>query len=234
MAAVKRGKAPRTAARTAPPGTTPRADMPFDVQRLAAPVDLAARVIYVPVRHHSPACAWHVGRLIREQRPDAVLIEGPRDATPLIPLLAHPETRLPVAVYATYVRRAGDGLPDRHAAYYPLCEYSPELEATRAGLEVGACVRFVDLTFPEKVEAQLVARAAQSDADTHGVTPVFRHSRQRSQSLQDESWLAHSRLLQAACVRTGARDPDDLWDHLYEVDYRHIETADFIRNVLGY
>ena len=41
----------------------------------------------MPVRHHSPACAWHVDRLIRDLQPDAVLIEGPRDATRLIPLL---------------------------------------------------------------------------------------------------------------------------------------------------
>ena len=27
--------------------------------------DPGARVVYVPVRHHSPACAWHVDRLIR-------------------------------------------------------------------------------------------------------------------------------------------------------------------------
>src|SRR5437899_1189590 len=86
-------------------------------------VDLSARVICFPVRHHSPACAWHVDRLIREIRPDAVLVEGPRDATPLIPLLLHEQTRMPVAVYTTYVRRpAPDAPPERHAAYYPICD----------------------------------------------------------------------------------------------------------------
>ena len=39
--------------------------------QLVAPVDVAARIVYFPVRHHSPACAWHVGRLIRELRPRA-------------------------------------------------------------------------------------------------------------------------------------------------------------------
>ena len=70
--------------------------------------DPDSRVVYVPVRHHSPACAWHVDRLVRAIRPDAVLIEGPRDATHLIPLLTHEETRLPVAIYTTYVQRRTD------------------------------------------------------------------------------------------------------------------------------
>lgn len=190
---------------------------------LESAVDLAQRVIYFPVRHHSPACAWHVRKLIREVRPAAVLIEGPRDATPLIPLLVHPETRMPVAIYATYVRRHEGAPPDRNAAYYPLCEFSPELVALKTAIEIGARVAFIDLTFPEKVEAHVLDRADGAPLPRRGL-----------QSMQDEGWFTHSRLLRAACVRTGSRDPDDLWDHLFEVDYRERPTTDFVRNVLGY
>ena len=67
------------------------ADAPMtapDVQPLLQRLcDRAAPVVFFPVRHHSPACARQVDRLIRAIRPDAVLIEGPRDATHLIPLL---------------------------------------------------------------------------------------------------------------------------------------------------
>jgi hypothetical protein len=193
-----------------------------EVAAVASTVDLSARIVYFPVRHHSPACAWHVARLIRELRPASVLIEGPRDATPLLPLLTHEETRMPVAFYATYVRKRSEGLPERHAAYYPLCEFSPEMAAIRAGSEVGAKVQFIDLTFPEKVEAHTFDREEAPEL------------RKQSQSMQDEAWFSHSRLLRAACVRTGSRDPDDLWDHLYEVNYRGIDTAEFIRGVLAY
>jgi hypothetical protein len=193
-----------------------------EVAALTAPVDLSQRVVYFPVRHHSPACAWHVAKLVRELRPAAVLIEGPRNATPLLPLLLHDETRMPVAIYATYVRRRDDAPPERAAAYYPLCQFSPELAAIKAGREVGARVRFIDLTFPEKMEAEL--------RDGGNGAP----QRTRPQSLQDEAWFSHSRLLRAACVRTGSRDPDDLWDHLYEVDYQQRETAEFLRSVLVY
>ncbi|MFN8634755.1 MAG: DUF5682 family protein [Chloroflexota bacterium] len=97
-------------------------------------------MLIVPVRHHSPAAALQVGRLIRERRPRVVLIEGPSDATPLIDQLLDAATVPPVALYA-YVRR-GD---DVRAAFYPFCAYSPEYEALRAGREVGAELRFCDL-----------------------------------------------------------------------------------------
>ena len=181
--------------------------------------DLGGRVVYFPVRHHSPACAWHVDRLIRELRPDAVLIEGPRDASSLIPLLTHQQTKLPVAVYTTYVERPPAGAPPgapsaRHAAYYPLCDYSPELAAVRAAGAVGAAVRFIDLTYPEMVHAG--------------------RREQKAGSLLDEHHLRQSRFLKAACTRAGVRDPDDLWDHLYETSYRDVPAQTFVDRVLTY
>ncbi|QEH32656.1 hypothetical protein OJF2_11350 [Aquisphaera giovannonii] len=189
-------------------------------------IDPSARVVYAPVRHHSPACAFHVGRLIREVRPDAVLIEGPRDASRLIHLLTHPETRMPVAIYTTYVRReaapagpegpAPKAQPVRHAAYYPLCDYSPELAAIRAAAELGVEARFIDLTYPEMVEAGRTEGAG------------------RATSLQEERPFSHSDVLREAGRRVGARDPDDLWDHLYEIEPEAKDTPTFFRDVLAY
>jgi hypothetical protein len=179
-------------------------------------IDISGRVVYFPVRHHSPACAWHVARLIRDLKPKAVLIEGPRDATRLIPFLTHPATRLPVAIYTTFVQRTEEGLPLRHAAYFPLSDYSPELAAIRAAAEVGAKAKFIDLTFPEMVVAEAV------------------HPDERLRSLSQERHLQHSRLLRAACQRSGVRDPDELWDHLYEVDHQEVDVEKFVQNVLGY
>ncbi|MEW6282628.1 MAG: DUF5682 family protein, partial [Candidatus Eremiobacterota bacterium] len=145
-------------------------------------------VRYLPVRHHSPACARRVGQVIRETRPAFVLIEGPRDAGSLLEWLAHPDTRAPVALYS-YAR--GRGL--RAAAYYPMADTSPELEALRAAREVGAEARFIDLTLAE------LTRAEERTASA-GV-----------RSRLEEGWLRHSRRLQEAARRVGARDPDDLW-----------------------
>jgi Family of unknown function (DUF5682) len=187
-----------------------------EVAALIPPITLTGRVAYFPVRHHSPACAWHVDRLIRRLKPKTVLIEGPRDATPLIGFLTHERTRLPVAIYSTFAQRIEKSPPKRHAAYYPLCDYSPELAAVRTAALVGAEARFIDLTFPEMVLSEETRRG------------------ERLRSLFEERHMQHSRVLQAACRRCGARDPDELWDHLYEVDYRHVDVATFVRNVLTF
>jgi hypothetical protein len=186
------------------------------------PLDLAAPVVYLPIRHHSPACAHHVGGVIRRLRPAAVLIEGPRDATPLIPFLLDPQTACPVAIYTVYVDRRGEGLPRRHGAYYPLSDFSPELEAMRAAQEVGAAARFIDLTYPEMVHAE----RAEEDAPASAATPT--------RSLQAEAYLRRSEHLALVCRRIGARDADDLWDCLFEHDFRDKKPETFFREVLAW
>ena len=52
----------------------------------------------VPVRHHSPACAWALSALIAEVRPTHVLIEGPEDFDRHIGNILDPGTRPPVAI----------------------------------------------------------------------------------------------------------------------------------------
>jgi hypothetical protein len=192
----------------------------------------ASAVRFFPVRHHSPACAWHVRELIRRERPRAVLIEGPEDVTPLVPHILSPETRAPFAVYATYVdegaRRptpAPDALPEakpaRSAGYYPFCDYSPELVALRAGAEVGARLRFIDLTYPEQVIAERDSPEDERPTDA-------------PRSLQDESYLKHSLYVTALAQRAGCRDHDDLWDHLFESAFLSLPTDEFVRRVAAY
>ncbi len=186
---------------------------------------LPDEIIFFPIRHHSPACAWHLERLIDERQPRAILIEGPDDATALLGQIAHPATRAPIAIYTTFVDTTNQlaaptfdrAKPARFSAYYPLADYSPELVAMRKGLAAGAAVRFIDLTFPEMVLAE--GRHKQAE---------------QARSLLDEHYLRHSRFLKALCQRTGARDPDDLWDQLYETDFQQMPTEEFIKRVETY
>ena len=91
------------------------------------------------IRHHGPGSARSVAVALERLRPDALLLEGPSDASALIPLAAHEEMRPPVAllVYS----------PDdpRVATFYPLASFSPEWVAMRWALEREVPVRFVDL-----------------------------------------------------------------------------------------
>ena len=95
--------------------------------------------IVLGVRHHSPACARVVQDVIRRQSPAFVLIEGPVDYNERIDelLLGH---QLPVAVFS-FMHSAARS----HASWSPLCDYSPEYVALRAGREQGAELRFMDL-----------------------------------------------------------------------------------------
>ncbi|HYF95336.1 MAG TPA: DUF5682 family protein [Symbiobacteriaceae bacterium] len=97
-------------------------------------------MLIFPVRHHSPTAALQVRTLIRKRRPRLVLVEGPADATPLIPLLLDRSTAPPVAVYAYRT-----GAAEVRAAFWPFCDYSPEYAALQAGQEVGAQLAFCDL-----------------------------------------------------------------------------------------
>jgi hypothetical protein len=163
--------------------------------------------------------------LLDERQPRAILIEGPRDATALLGQVAHKGTRTPIAIYTTFVDTTNQlaaaafdrAKPARFSAYYPLADYSPELVAIRKGLAAGAKVRFIDLTFPEMV----LAEGGQKKTE-------------QARSLLDEHYLHHSRFLKALCERTGARDPDDLWDHLYETDSQQTPTEEFIKRVETY
>lgn len=190
-------------------------------------------VTYFPVRHHSPACAAHVTRWIETYRPSAVLIEGPESFTPQLAMLADPRCVSPVAIYSRFVDRqasvnlevtgAGRAFslgPPRYAAYYPLCDYSPELAAIRAGFAMGSRLRFIDLDYPEKVLAE-----TEEDGEPAGV---------RVESLADEPHLRHSQYVQHLVKRMGCRDFNELWDHVFEAQADRLTTDEWIDRLAGY
>lgn len=194
------------------------------------------QIVYFPIRHHSPACARHLEAAIRRRKPQAILIEGPASFTSLIPLVLHPKSKAPFAIYTSFVgeetqaeisstKTAALLGPPRHAAYYPFCDYSPELVALRVGAEVGASLRFVDLNYPDQIRAE---REATKE-----------NSAPRVESLLAERHFKRSRYLQALARRAGCRDHNDLWDHLFETRFEN-ECADdsviekFIRDVAAW
>lgn len=184
---------------------------------------------FFPIRHHSPACSWHLARFLRQVQPRAVLIEGPSDLTALIPYIVNPQTRTPIAAFSTYIDKARrvklpgsekSDLPPRFAGYYPMCDYSPELVALRVGNELGAKLRFIDLTFPNQVLADKRARNPSGSV--------------QMMALLEENYLRSSQYVRALVQRNGCRDSDELWDHLFEVGCADVDTDVFIRRVAAY
>ena len=94
-----------------------------------------AEITFLPIRHHSPACAWHVKNIIGELHPDLILVEGPDNANALIPVMTDGETKAPFAVYYSYRDKTGriSGEKGHYKCYYPFLDYSPELVALREG-----------------------------------------------------------------------------------------------------
>lgn len=196
-----------------------------EVRSLAARL-LTDELAVVPVRHHSPACAWQVRRAIDELRPCVVLIEGPRGFDAQIPLLTHPQARMPLAVYAYAVRRAGTGAAraeERHSAFYPFCDYSPELVALREGTARGIACRFIDLEFAEQCVADKTPDTAHAAA-----------AGGNERSLLDESHLRHSRGLRLLAERLGCRDHEDLWERLFEADPGGVSLAEHAARITAY
>lgn len=151
--------------------------------------DLSARVVFFPVRHHSPACAQFVRELAQRMKPDAVLIEGPSDFNDRFAELHLPH-RLPIAIYS-FVRTSDQR---RRGAYHPFCVYSPEWQALSVAKELGAVAKFIDMPW---VNIARIDDAANRYADRG---------------------MRRSQYVKKLCREVGVETFDDLWDALFEVD----------------
>jgi hypothetical protein len=165
----------------------------------------------VPVRHHSPACAAHVERLIAEVAPAAILVEGPSDFDPLIPLVADSRTVPPVAIVAM---REGREARRRTASYFPVCAHSPEYVAIRAAVAATIPAHFIDLPS--------TTREMTDEAD-----------RDRS-LLGDERMFDSGDYVRALAARLGCRDGNEVWDHLFESRIAERDWRRFFVDVAHY
>ncbi|MFD3506293.1 DUF5682 family protein [Nocardia sp. NPDC058666] len=111
------------------------------------------------IRHHGPGSARSLRHALEEFRPDAILIEGPSDADPLVGFVAADTMTPPVALLA-YV-------PDSpaRAAFWPFAVFSPEWQAMRYGVDHAVPVRFCDLP-------ATTVLAAEDDTRTNSGDPL--------------------------------------------------------------
>ncbi len=184
--------------------------MPDDAAILLS--DRERDIHIVPIRHHSPACAWHLKTMIEAIGPAAILIEGPEDYDPLIPLVAHAETRPPVAIISILEA------PGRGASYFPFCPHSPEYVAIREGVARGLPVHFIDLPATDK---------AMRDDDSDPRDPA------RPLVLGDWAFDS-SDYVRALAERLGCRDGNEVWDQLFEARVGDADWRRFFRDVGRY
>jgi hypothetical protein len=103
------------------------------------------RIFLFGIRHHGPGSARRLVEALEALRPAAVLIEGPADASDLLPMLADPGMTTPVALL-TYAED-----DPANASFYPMAEYSPEYQAARWAVHHGAVLRFIDLPASDRL-----------------------------------------------------------------------------------
>jgi len=179
-------------------------------------IDAERQLCVVPIRHHSPACAAHLERLIEAVAPAAILVEGPCDFDPLIDLLCDPRTRAPVAIVS--LREAGAGqAPRRVASYFPFCAHSPELIALQAAKARGIAARFIDLPS--------TARDMNLDAEA---------PREGRSLLGSERLFGVGDYVTALARELGCRDGDEVWDQLFETRIAEQDWKGFFADVARY
>lgn len=94
---------------------------------------------------------------LQDLKPVAVLIEGPADASALLPLLARPEMQPPVALLC---------YPEDDPAstsFWPFAEFSPEYQAALWAVGNNAALRFIDLPSSARVAPLDDAQEAAAD-----------------------------------------------------------------------
>jgi uncharacterized protein DUF5682 len=131
---------------------------------------MAGEVHLFGIRHHGPGSAWRLVEALDALKPVAVLIEGPADASDLLPMLADPEMATPVALL-TYAEDS-----PANASFFPFADYSPEYQAARWAVRHGATLRFIDLPASDRlgVAADGIAEetAAKADDDPVSHDPI--------------------------------------------------------------
>ncbi|MCP1184691.1 DUF5682 family protein [Paenibacillus sp. 1781tsa1] len=175
--------------------------------------NLSNHTVYYPIRHHSPACSYHLLRLIEEYKPDIILIEGPESGNPLISVLSDEATLPPVSLYYTYESEL-----QREACYYPMLRYSPEYVAMQEAKRLGIPAKFIDLDYQH-----FSTHASKSD-----------QIEQKEISIQDETLLAGSDFINRLCQKTNCRSFDELWEKVFEIGGLEKSTEEFVRDVFTY
>jgi len=184
------------------------------------------RVIWIPIKHYSPACAVHVRKIIREAAPAAVLVEGPDDATDLIQHIVNPATRPPITVLSSYVDQrnvfgqngilsTSESVPARYRGWWPLTPYSPEYIALLTGAEVGAELKFIDVPLKAAIPFHHVATSQPSQVVT-------------------DRLLAENAYFEALRIRQRRRSFEEFWAASFEVGGVSVPSDDFRRAALTF
>ena len=119
---------------------------------------MAADTHIFGIRHHGPGSARRLVEALDGLKPAAVAIEGPADATALLPLLADKAMTPPV----TLLTYAADD--PALAIFWPFAVYSPEYQAVQWAVRHNVPVSFIDVPAAWRLAQLKAARQAAAEA----------------------------------------------------------------------
>jgi hypothetical protein len=182
--------------------------------------DRSSNIVFFPVRHHSPACSFHLKKVIEEYNPEVILIEGPADANKTIQYLSHTDTKTPVCIYYSYSDSKGlvDEAKEKYMCYYPFLDFSPELVALREAAAKGITAEFIDLSY-----AHILINSKNNNSMSKA---------QDKNTYNDDYLMQRSAFIEALCEKEGCRSYNELWEKLFEIDGLSISTEKFIENMI--
>jgi Family of unknown function (DUF5682) len=155
------------------------------------------------IRHHGPGSARSLVAALVDYQPDAVLIEGPADADPLLRWVLADGMTPPLALLGYAADRP------QTAAFWPYAVFSPEWQAMRYALR-----RDVDVAFCDLPAAAVLARWPRGVSHDDDDEPV-QTADERTETLRPVSLEQHDPLAVLAEV-AGYDDPERWWDDLVE------------------
>lgn len=172
-------------------------------------------LIWAPIRHHSPHCAWQLRRLIDSVRPDVVLVEGPSEGNALLPHLLDQQTRPPVALF---IHAQGAAIRAAQArCFVPLAAMSPEWVALREAKRLGIDVRFIDLPY--------MARLSLLDPDAEPDDAL-------EPPLSDDRHLVRADAMATLLAVSDCADFDTWWERHFESGVVYPSAQEFFIRLL--
>lgn len=162
---------------------------------------MASEINYFGIRHHGPGSARRLLEALEETRPAVVLIEGPADASDLLPMLADATMRPPVAL----LMYAADD-PSR-ASFWPFADYSPEYQAACWAVRNGAILRFIDLPSSWRLAAS--TEDQHPDAEARVDAPLAQEAQPSAPTLEQDP-------IGALATAGGYEDGESWWRDVVE------------------
>lgn len=180
--------------------------------------DFNESVVLFPVRHHSPACAYHLRKTIAAYKPEVVLIEGPENAQSIIEDLTKEGNKPPFCIYLSYddVKGVLGEEQGKYRAYYPMLAYSPELNALEEAKLQGIPCEFIDLSYHDKLYNQK------------------QNGRLLEEGQEDDRLFTVSNYYKVLTEKMNCKNFNDLWEKLFELPAFNESTEQFVEKVFTY